>query len=99
MLTVVICVGSSCYVRGSERLADALARLVREHELEAKVELTGAFCMECCSMGVSVRVGDRLFTQVDPAEAQTFFTENILACASRAPGRRDPIEADHAPDR
>ncbi len=61
MLTVVVCVGSSCYVRGSEKMAETFERLIRERGLNGRVELTGAFCMEQCSMGVSVRVGDKCF--------------------------------------
>jgi NADH:ubiquinone oxidoreductase subunit E len=79
MLTVVVCVGSSCYVRGSEKLAETFVRLIRERGLNGRVELTGAFCMEQCSMGVSVRVGDEVFHSVDAATAETFFEQQIMS--------------------
>jgi NADH:ubiquinone oxidoreductase subunit E len=78
MLTVVVCVGSSCYVRGSEKLAETFERLMRERGLNGRVELTGAFCMEHCSMGVSVRVGDKVFRCVDAAAAETFFEQQVV---------------------
>lgn len=78
MVTVVVCVGSSCYVRGSEQLAEIFERLIRERNLNARVELTGAFCMEQCSMGVSVRVEDRTFRGIDAADAETFFEQQIM---------------------
>lgn len=77
MIRITVCVGSSCYVRGSERLADELTQLVRERGLDAEVELTGAFCMEQCSMGVSVRIGDRLYCSVDAAQASAFFESEL----------------------
>ena len=78
MLTVVVCVGSSCYVRGSELMAETFERLIRERKLNARVELTGAFCMEHCSMGVSVRVGDRVFRCLDSATAVAFFDQQVM---------------------
>lgn len=78
MITITVCVGSSCYVRGSEQLAETFERLICQHDLEAKVEMTGAFCMEQCSMGVSVRVGDRVFHCINPLEAEAFFDREVI---------------------
>lgn len=80
MLTVVVCVGSSCYVRGSEDLAAAFDRLIRERDLAARVELTGAFCMDQCSMGVSIRVGDRVYRGVDATDPVGFFDREVMPC-------------------
>lgn len=77
MLTIVICVGSSCYVRGSERVAATFERLVRERGLADRIQLTGAFCMEKCSMGVSVRLDEGVPQDVAPEEAESFFTREI----------------------
>jgi len=78
MLVVTVCVGSSCYVRGSDRVAEALQRLISAHGLEGKVELSGAFCMEHCSLGVTLRVGDRIYSQVMPDEVDEFFAREVL---------------------
>lgn len=77
MISLVVCVGSSCYVRGAERVAETFERLIRERGLDGRVELTGAFCMEQCSMGVSVRVGDTVFRCVDSAAAESFFDQQV----------------------
>lgn len=73
VLPVVICVGSSCYVRGSERVAATFDRLIRERGLAVQIQVTGAFCMEKCSMGVSVRLGDGEPQDVTPEQAEAFF--------------------------
>ena len=78
MQTIVVCVGSSCYVRGSEKMAETFERLIHARGLNGRVELTGAFCMEQCSMGVSVRVGDKVFRCLDAANAESFFEQQVM---------------------
>jgi NADH:ubiquinone oxidoreductase subunit E len=77
-LRVTICVGSSCYVRGSDQLAAALVSLLGEHGLEDRIEITGAFCMDACTMGVSVKVGDGPCRTVTPENAAALFHNEIL---------------------
>ncbi|GFP37304.1 hypothetical protein HKBW3S44_00984 [Candidatus Hakubella thermalkaliphila] len=79
MLTITICVGSSCYVRGSDKVAKTLERLIQQENLSAQVELTGAFCMEQCSMGVSVRVDDQVYPEVYPEDAESFFYNEVVS--------------------
>ena len=43
-----------------------------------QVELVGSFCMEHCSMGVSVRVGDTIYRGVDPQDAEVFFVNEVM---------------------
>ncbi len=66
-------------MRGSEKLAETLQRLVEREQLAAHVEFTGAFCMEQCSMGVSVRVGERVHRCVQPENAERFFYDEIVS--------------------
>lgn len=84
MVTVVICVGSSCYVRGSDKVADTFEALIEKESLQDQVELMGTFCMERCSMGVSVRIDDgasgdgTVYSGVRPEDAETFFYNEIM---------------------
>ena len=95
MLTITVCVGSSCYVRGSEKLAETLQRLVEREQIGAQVEFTGAFCMEQCSMGVSVRVGERVYRCVQPENAERFFNDEVLPQVNggAAPGAKETAPA------
>ncbi|MBC7237592.1 MAG: (2Fe-2S) ferredoxin domain-containing protein [Chloroflexi bacterium] len=86
MLTIMICVGSSCHLRGSDDLAEALEQLIDEHGLAEKVQLVGTFCMDKCSMGVSVRVGDSQFSGIKPEDAEVFFRHEVLP---RIPNQRE----------
>jgi NADH:ubiquinone oxidoreductase subunit E len=78
MLLITICVGSSCSLRGSDELATGLFRLIEKENLEGMVEIVGAFCMDSCTKGVSVRVGDVEFSGIRPEQAETFFYQEVV---------------------
>jgi NADH:ubiquinone oxidoreductase subunit E len=78
MLIITICVGSSCSLRGSDELASELFRLIKKEKLEGLVDIVGAFCMDLCSKGISVRVGDREFSGIQPHQAEEFFYHEII---------------------
>lgn len=78
MLLITICVGSSCSLRGSDELASELFRLIKKENLEGMVDIVGAFCMDACSKGVSVRVGEQEFSGIHPQQAEEFFYKEIL---------------------
>ena len=78
MLLITICVGSSCSLRGSDELASELFRLIEKEKLEGLVDIVGAFCMDACSKGVSVRVGEQEFSGIRPEEAETFFYKEVI---------------------
>ncbi|HNY64913.1 MAG TPA: (2Fe-2S) ferredoxin domain-containing protein [Deltaproteobacteria bacterium] len=84
MLIVTICVGSSCSIRGSDELAAEFQRLIEKESLTGLVDIVGAFCMDTCSKGVSVRVGDVAFSGIRPEDAEGFFHREILPRANSA---------------
>jgi NADH:ubiquinone oxidoreductase subunit E len=91
MLLITICVGSSCSLRGSDELASELFRLIEKEKLEGIVDIVGAFCMDACSKGVSVRVGEREFSGIRPEQAKTFFYKEVFS-------RIDNKLASHSPE-
>jgi NADH:ubiquinone oxidoreductase subunit E len=78
MLIVTICVGSSCSIRGSDELASEIQRLIEKEGLQGLVDIVGAFCMDTCSKGVSVRVGDTAYSGIRPNDAESFFYREIM---------------------
>ena len=97
MVSVVICVGSSCHVRGSDKVAESLEALIRREGLENQVALSGAFCMDRCSMGVSVRVGTKLFQEIYPQDVERFFYGEIMPKVKAAQSHYGPLPADDVP--
>jgi NADH:ubiquinone oxidoreductase subunit E len=78
MLIITICVGSSCSLRGSDELASELFRLIQKEKLDGLIDIIGAFCMDTCSKGISVRVGEREFSGIQPQQAEEFFYKEII---------------------
>ena len=78
MRTIEVCVGSSCFLKGSYQVLETLLALVRRHGLDAQVSVAGAFCMENCRQGVSVKVDDTVYSIGDTKAAEQLFTDRIL---------------------
>lgn len=78
MIKVTVCIGSSCHIKGSRQIVDALQKLISEKGLKDKVELGGTFCMGKCQQGVCVTIGDELFS-VSPDTVNEFFEKEILS--------------------
>ena len=76
-MKVTVCIGSSCHLKGSRQVVEALQRLIGERQLKEQVELSGTFCMNNCQNGVSVTVDGKLFS-VSPETAQSFFESEVL---------------------
>ena len=76
-MEVVVCIGSSCHLRGSRDVVQILERLIAMHGLGDKVSLKWSFCMGQCTGGVCVAVDDERFA-VTPGETEAFFQKEIL---------------------
>ena len=78
MLKIVVCIGSSCHIKGSRMVVEQLQALIAENDLAEKVELGGTFCMGKCQQGVCVSVNDS-FHSVTPENVGEFFAKEVLA--------------------
>ncbi len=76
-MKIVVCIGSSCHIKGSRLVVEELQRLIQEHDLTGKVELAGTFCMGKCQQGVCV-TADGQFHSVTPDTVRAFFAETVL---------------------
>ena len=88
MLTVTVCVGSSCYMRGSDELAEVLEALIERASLSKRVQLVGSFCMGECSTGISVKLGEHHYQTVRLEEAEKFFYKELLPWAHQGETER-----------
>ena len=77
-MKVIICIGSSCHLKGSRQIVERLQALVQDKGLEDKVELGGTFCMGDCVNGVNVTV-DGVKHSVSPETVDEFFEKEVLA--------------------
>lgn len=79
MLIVQICIGSSCYLKGSQKIVEKLQKAVSEHKLDDDVVLSGSFCTGKCNRdGVTIQINDDVYTGITPENLDEFFKKNIL---------------------
>ncbi len=71
---IKVCMGSSCFARGNLDNLNFLETYIKENNLEADLELTGALCQEKCSSGPNIYIDDVLYSEINQEKL-----ENLLA--------------------
>lgn len=77
MMTINICIGSACHLKGSYNVVSELQEMIEDNKLGDKVELTGVFCLGHCTDAVSVQIGDEVFS-VNTDNVGDFFENQVL---------------------
>lgn len=54
MITVKVCVGSSCHLKGSYAVIEEMKRVLKKYDVEDLVDLQASFCLGHCAQGVTV---------------------------------------------
>ena len=78
MITINVCVGSACHLKGSYKVIEELQKLITENKASDMVEIKGAFCIGRCTEGVSVTVNDEKFFSLNENNVDLFFYETIM---------------------
>ena len=78
-MVVQVCVGSSCYIKGSQDIIELLKKAVTDNHLEDEVTLAGSFCTGRCNReGVTITVDDDIYTGVTPENFTAFFEDKVM---------------------
>ena len=77
-MKIVICVGSSCHIKGSHDVLCRIQELIKEYNLENKVELLASFCMGNCAEGVSMTINGKLVLNANKDTIDDIFKEEVL---------------------
>ena len=79
MLIVKVCVGSSCYITGSQDIVELFEKGIEEFNLQDEVVLTGSFCTGKCNReGVTIQINDEVHVGITRDNFRTFFKNNIV---------------------
>lgn len=78
MLTISVCIGSACHLKGSYNVISALEESVKKNKLENQVEIKAAFCLGHCTEAVSVQINYESIQSVDMNSVDQFFLEEIV---------------------
>lgn len=79
-MTILVCVGSSCHLKGSYEIIELFKARLAKEKLEDKVTLKGTFCLGKCGIaGVSIQVDDQIITGVTPKNFDDVFGKYVLS--------------------
>ncbi|QXM05077.1 (2Fe-2S) ferredoxin domain-containing protein [Crassaminicella indica] len=78
MVTIRVCIGSACHLKGAYNVIHRLQEIVDDRNLEDKVTIKADFCLGECTKAVSVKVNDSDIISVDENNVEAFFEEFVL---------------------
>lgn len=61
-LQVKICLGTNCFLKGSEKIMSDITKYVESKNLDKTVEIKPVFCFEKCAKSPNVMVGEKLIS-------------------------------------
>lgn len=76
-ITVTVCVGSSCHIRGSREVIKRFAEIIKAERLENEVVLAGSFCLERCGEHMNWRFDDEDISSVSVEQAEQTLQEKL----------------------
>lgn len=80
-MTISVCVGSSCHLKGSYDIVELLKEYLKENNLSDKVTLKAAFCLGRCTSGVTISVDDQIVTGLSKDNFKEMADKYILSRA------------------
>lgn len=63
---ITLCMGSACFARGNRQNLALVREFLREHGLEAEIELRGELCQGRCRQGPRLIIDGTPYERVDP---------------------------------
>ena len=79
MITIQICIGSSCHLKGAPEIVRLLQKYIKDNSCEDRIALTGTLCAGRCNRdGVTVTVGDDVYTGATPEGFDAFWNDKIV---------------------
>ena len=78
-MIIQVCIGSSCHLKGAPEIVRLLQKYIKDNSCEDRIALTGTLCAGRCNRdGVTVTVGDDVYTGVTPEGFDAFWNDKIV---------------------
>ena len=78
-MTIEICLGSSCHVKGSKKIFDLVEKAIKDNKLEKKVKIAGTLCLgHCDSDGVNMKINDEVVLGITENNFDEMFKTKVL---------------------
>ncbi|MGN0919264.1 MAG: (2Fe-2S) ferredoxin domain-containing protein [Alphaproteobacteria bacterium] len=70
MTVVKVCLGSSCYVRGNDKILSFLEGYIQKHQKEMKIEIIGCRCTNLCQEGPNIFIDNKKYSGLNQTELE-----------------------------
>ena len=74
---IVICLGSSCFSRGSKKTVQLIKDYIKTNQLEDKVFFHGNHCSDNCANGPIIKIDNKEYQNVSPDNI-VYLLDNIF---------------------
>lgn len=78
MVTISICIGSACHLKGAHGVLNAFAALLEKHQIQSSIDIEGSFCQGRCTEGVVIKINDEIITSVSKDKVHDIFVTKVL---------------------
>ncbi|NLL04411.1 MAG: (2Fe-2S) ferredoxin domain-containing protein [Clostridiaceae bacterium] len=80
MVTIHVCIGSACHLKGAYNVIDKLNQLIESGKLTDKIEIKAALCLGKCTEAVSARVNEEeRIISITEKNVEGFFKTEVLS--------------------
>jgi NADH:ubiquinone oxidoreductase subunit E len=79
MLTISVCIGSACHLKGSYDVIHELQKEIEKLKLQDKIELKASFCLGHCTNAVSVKIDDSPVFSLNAETVPEFLKNEVLS--------------------
>lgn len=79
MVKVEICIGSSCFVKGSNQIVGIMNEIIAENGWQNEIDLKGSFCMQACQdkKGLGIRIDGERIDGINLQNAKMILVERL----------------------
>ncbi|MCG8500234.1 MAG: (2Fe-2S) ferredoxin domain-containing protein [Firmicutes bacterium] len=78
MLTIHVCIGSACHLKGAYNVINGLQSIINEYNVGDQVTVNAAFCLGECAKGVCVKIDDGDVRSVNEENMRAFFDQAVM---------------------
>lgn len=77
MISIEICLGSSCFSRGNRETLELLEAYIEKEKLKERVSLSGRLCLDRCSCGPHIVIDGERIDLLVPEGALTVLEQRL----------------------
>ena len=76
-MEVTVCMGSSCFSKGSNKLVEILEKYENDKTLDIEISMRGCLCKNRCDNGPVVIINDNEYTNIDENSIIDILKQNL----------------------